>query len=217
MANKPKTEGAASEGKRGIRAYIVTCIGLSPLLMDPMSDETLLGLITGKSVPIQKDRKFIDVAAEKIYRDPADGKTIGIPGDNLFACLVEGGKQVQFKKQQKVSNSDESLLPGLIDVVEQFLPLSNTDWIVDKRRGVLEATGGAVGIIRPKFDVWGFSCTIVVYEDFVNIEKIREVFDMAGRFKGLGGFRKKGRFGRFKVVKWEEIAVPQKYQPAVAA
>jgi hypothetical protein len=74
-------------------------------------------------------------------------------------------------------------------------------WVVDVRRGVLQATKVAVAIVRPKFPRWGFEITVEVNEDLVNVEKIMDLFEIAGRQCGLGDFRPgtKGQFGRFSV------------------
>jgi hypothetical protein len=188
----------------------VTCEGEAPLLMEPMSDAVLESLRTGKRLPINKDRSADEIAGEKIYRDESNNPCI--PADNLWSCLVEAGRLVSFKGKQNISNASESLLGGLLRIKEEFLPLQNGGPIthrVDKRRGRLP-DGTAVCLVRPRFDHWGFSATLHINDEQIDDKKMKELFGAAGTFKGIGGHRKKGSFGRFVVTSWEVIGGDKK-------
>lgn len=183
----------------------VTCEGTRPLLMEPMSDETLEHLLKGTRPSGKRDIEPQKVAEGKLYRDPETGK-LAIPADNFWACLVQAGTLVSYKGKRNISNAEESLLPGVMNVKEDYLAFTDGDgYVVDKRRGRLD-NGTAVCIVRPKFNRWGFSATLEIEDDQIGVEKIKELVETAGRFKGLGGFRKKGRFGRFRITNWEVIS-----------
>lgn len=185
----------------------LTCEGTKPLLMERMTEETLEHLLRGTRPSIDKKRKLNDIAEEKLY--VIDGK-LCIPADNFWACLVEGGPMVDYKGKKKISNSEESLLPAFLDIKEELLPFTNGDvWVVDKRRGRLD-NGTAVCIVRPRFNRWGFTATLVIDETMISPDKIKELVEAAGKFKGLGGHRKKGRFGRFQIVSWEVVSSDSK-------
>ena len=195
----------------------VTCEGETPLLMEPMSDAVLESLRTGKRLPINKDRTAEEVALEKIYKDENDNPCI--PADNLWSCLVEAGRLVSFKGKKNISTADESLLGGLLRIKEEYLPLQNGSPIthrVDKRRGRLP-DGTAVCLVRPRFDHWGFSATLIIKDGDIDDKKMKELFEAAGTFKGIGGHRKKGSFGRFVVTGWEVIGGDKKKAPAKKA
>ncbi len=188
----------------------VTCEGETPLLMEPMSDAVLESLRTGKRLPINKDRTAEEIALEKIYKDEDNNPCI--PADNLWSCLVEAGRLVSFKGKQNISNASESLLGGLLRIKEEYLPLQNGQpitWRVDKRRGRLP-DGTAVCLVRPRFDHWGFSATLTIKDGDIDDKKMKELFEAAGTFKGIGGHRKKGSFGRFAVTSWEVIGGEKK-------
>lgn len=215
------TKAASNEAKLdGMVAVYVTITGVSPMLQNPMTSETLDMLIDrtpgkkgGAKIGTQKTHQ--QIAADRLCKGPNGEK--GVPMEWLFASLVEAGRQVVYNKTTKLSTADSSKVPALIAIQDEFLPFANQaddSWVVDKRRGVLAATDVAVGILRPKFPDWSFDAIIEVDCSLIDINKIRELFDTAGRFCGLGDFRpnKRGPFGRFRITAWEveELAQPVK-------
>lgn len=198
-----------------MRKVRIHCVGISPLLMDKMSDETLDGLATGVRPPEVKDKPAEEKAAVKIYRDD-DGR-IALPAEMLMGALVFAGQKVKNGKKQ-ISTAKTTMLFDLLQLNNVSLPLTNGQstsedlpWVVDKRKGVgnQARTPTAVCIIRPKFTHWEFDCEIQYNEDRVNGEVVRQLFNVAGSSEGLGSFRpnKKGPFGRFRVTEWNEEKV----------
>lgn len=194
----------------------IRCSGISPLLMDQMSEATLDSLITGVRLQVAKDRPMDDVAKEKIYRDP-NGR-IALPAEMLFASLVGAGRNVKIGKKG-ISTLTTTSLPDFMSIQESHLPLSNIPanvngeeksfWLVDKRKGMgyNGKAPTAVGIIRPKFPVWEFEVTVKFDESKVGEDTIKSLFANAGSTQGLGSFRpnKKGMFGRFEVAEMKEV------------
>lgn len=197
-----------------MRTVKVRCRGVSPLLMDRMTDETLEELRTGVRAQKSKDRPKRDVAREKIYRENGDGSTIGFPQECLFSCLVAAGRNVKNGKKQ-ISTAKTTTLPDFLTIREFFIPLTNINgkkdeekyWEPDSRRGRLQ-DGTAVCVVRPKFRNWEFEITIDYDEKKADKSVIRALFDNAGSAQGLGSFRPncKGPFGRFEVVGWIEVS-----------
>lgn len=178
------------------------CEGRTPYLMDPMNDDVLESLRTGVRKPPKRDRTLEKEAESKLYKE---GGVIGIPAENLFACLREAGVFVKFNGKRNISNSEESLLGGLLTIKDVFLPLNHgAKWVVDKRRGVNPGDGSGVCIVRPRFDRWSFEATVQFDEDLISEETVRKLFYYGG-IKGMGGHRKKGPFGRFTVAKWIKV------------
>ena len=198
-----------------MRKVRIHCVGVSPLMMDKMSDETLEGLATGVRPPEVKDKPAVEKAAVKIYRD--DNGRIALPAEMLVGALVFAGQKVKNGRKQ-ISTAKTTMLFELLQLNNVFLPLTNGQpaaedlpWVVDKRKGIgnQARTPTAVCIIRPKFLHWEFDCEIEYNEDSVNGEVVRQLFNVAGSSEGLGSFRpnKKGPFGRFKVTEWNEEKV----------
>ena len=199
-----------------MRKVKIHCLGISPLMMDKMSDETLEGLATGVRPPEVKDKPAEEKAAVKIYRDD-DGK-IALPVEMLVGALVFAGQKVKNGRKY-ISTAKTTTLFELLQVMNISLPLTNGQanangdlpWVVDKRKGIgnQARTPTAICIIRPKFPHWEFDCEIQYDEKRVNGEVVHQLFDTAGSSEGLGSFRpnKRGPFGRFRVIKWDEQKV----------
>lgn len=197
-----------------MKTIVVHCVGISPILMNPMTEATLDELYGGASARKQKDteRPQKNVAAEKVIRNE-DGQA-GIPVEYLFAALVQGGRFVQYENKRNISNATSTLIPSFMTIKEMFFPFEDQsiEWHVDKRRGRLASSGTAVCILRPRFNQWSFTVTIEINVGEIAEDKVRELFRYAGSAVGLGDFRPacKGNFGRFQVDSWKEVSVPLK-------
>lgn len=179
----------------------IECEGLSPFLMNPATDELLEELRTGVRAPRVRDLPPEKEAEKKLIKQ--DGK-IGIPAQYLYSCLIEAGRYNKLGKKQ-ISTKDSSLIPSFLWIKELFFPFSGADWKVDMRRGRLP-DGTAVCIVRPRFDRWEFSATLIVDEKQISEENVRNLLNDAGSKIGLGDFRPscKGPFGRFRIIKWKK-------------
>jgi len=180
------------------------CIGISPLLMNPATDELLEELRTGVRQQINRDIPARQQAEKKLCKDP-EGR-IGIPAINLRSSLVEAGRQVKFSGKRMVSTAESTLLDSFLQIQDFFLPFPKEmqSWEVDMRKGNLD-NGTAVCIVRPRFDKWSFTATVEIDEAVARHDTGRQLFQMAGSRVGLCDFRpaKRGPFGRFKVVEWK--------------
>lgn len=180
--------------------------GISPLLMDAMSEETVEDvLIRRKRSPVQTDLTREERCEPKFYRDPENPEAFGIPAENFMAALREAGRKVKVGKSQ-VSTAKTTTLYSFLSVRENFLRLTQQKWVPDVRRGRMD-DGTTVGITRPKFPTWGFKVTLEVdlTEEGITENTIRELIRIAGNQIGLGAFRpqKNGPFGRFRITKWD--------------
>ena len=182
------------------------CVGVSPYLMNPMTDQTLEDLRTKRRSEIKTDWTVQDQAATKLCQE--DGQC-GVPSLNLFSCLVNAGRHFTLSGRRKISTKEESLLPGMLSIEEEFLAFPNNGWVADKRRGQLNNAGKktAVCLVRPKFKDWGFTVTLLIDETEIKPDMVRSLLNLAGKMKGLGDFRPscRGPFGRFKVAEWEDL------------
>jgi len=132
-----------------------------------------------------------------------------IPGPNIFACLIEGGKFHKVGKKQ-VTTGRSSLIPAGIAVREiETVVLDHEEkparWEVDSRAIVNPVTRGRRLAHRPRFDSWRISFTLDVDVAMFEPKFVRQLVDDAGLRVGLGVFRpdRKGPFGKFKVILWE--------------
>lgn len=210
-----------SRQHRGLVLVEIVCRGVTPLLMNRISPETLEQVRTKvkASKTAQRPELPRDEAATKLYL--TDEGAPYLPIENLQSCLVGAGQFVRLDGKRQVSTAKSTVLPAFLSLEERFLPLHMpgsaevAGWEVDMRPGRNPNGGELVCLVRPRFDVWEFGVTALVDLDEVGMNIAREVFDVAGKRIGLGDFRpsRKGLYGKFTVVKWEE----KEYSAAQAA
>jgi hypothetical protein len=197
----------------GIVTLEVTCRGVSPLLMNKIDDATLLNLRKpgGKKAKTRERPELPrDEAVGKVYTT-RDGKPY-IPTENLLACLIAAGQFVRLDGKRQVSTAKSTTLPAFLSLEDQQLELYvhpervAPDWETDIRPGRNPNGGEMVCLVRPRFDAWAFDVTCTVDLDEISMAIVRQLFDAAGKRIGLGDFRpsRKGPFGKFNVVRWEE-------------
>lgn len=185
----------------------VTVRGVTPLLMNRMTDEQLLALHTKEKRKFTAPKEPRDAAALKVYQT-RDGRPY-LPTENFMASLIAAGVYIKLDGKRQMSTAKSTLLPGFLTVEDPYLPLLDGDgkataWEVDMRQGRNPNGGEAVCVVRPRFDTWVFSASLLVDGDSIAETVIRELVDIAGSRIGLGDFRpqRRGIFGKFKVIEW---------------
>lgn len=187
----------------------IEVIGEKPLVMDPKTEEVMeqiRGNLKRPTTPQFTGLTVQQEAEKKIIRDNGkkDG-VIGIPALYLRECIRNMSKM--DKKYAKILGFTSprqvgSIITSLIDVEEEFLPLTGSlKWQVDKRPFTTNRGVGQVNV-RPKFPEWGFKATLRINENILKAEVAKRLVEEAGLCVGVGTARPLG-FGRFKIVKWE--------------
>lgn len=186
----------------------VTCRGITPMLMNSMPVEVLLGLRDkNRKSPVAQKPTIEEEAATKLYLS-ANGKPC-VPGRVLYAALVGAGRFIKYSGKKQISTKTDTILPALmtLDGAEFELDCGDKEkpWEVDIQQGKNPNGGEAVCLVRPRFDDWKLVCEITIDTTEVAVSVIRDLFDKAGRRLGLGDFRpqKRGTFGQFVVDDWE--------------
>lgn len=207
--NAPENLGT-TRGRNGTTFIEVYLVGISPLLMNRMSQEALMTLVTGEKPSKNAPKLDPDQQCqEKIYRD-ADGR-ISIPMRNLFSAFAEAGRSVRLDGKKQVSTADSSKLAAIMTLSGEYTrvidPADNTQeasWVMSLMKGTNPNGGQAVGICRPQFDRWALRFVIEANLREYQERTVREIVDRAGNEIGLGDFRpqKKGPYGRFRVDNW---------------
>lgn len=184
--------------------------GSSPLFMNRMSLEQLELLRTKKRAKFVAPKDPRDEADPKVYRTE-DGKPY-LPTENFVSCLIAAGLYIKLDGKRQMTTSKSTLLPGFMTVENPFLMLTNGNgnghaptWEVDMRQGRNPNGGQAICIVRPRFDRWGFKAVMLMDDEQIAEDRIRELVDIAGSRIGLGDFRpqRKGIYGKFRVVSWK--------------
>lgn len=195
------------ETANGLKKIRVRVQGITPLLMNRMTQDQVLGLRTKRKAAKSKtnDETPREEAARKVYTD-SDGRAY-IPTENLMSCLIGAGSYIRLDGKRQMSTSKGSIVPGFLALNETHLGLEEQQWEVDIRPGRNPNGGEAVCLVRPRFDRWGFTVTLLLDTMQVSETLCRELFDIALSRVGLGDFRpaRKGTFGRSVIVGWEVL------------
>lgn len=141
-------------------------------------------------------------ALKKLYVD-AEG-TIYQPATHIDRALIEAGKKIKVKGQGKATYS--KLFGSMVNVEEFELVHKNPTYETFKALVVIPSTKGRIMRYRPMFKDWALQFHIES-EDEIPAEAIKEALEIAGKYVGIGDWRpeKKGKFGKFQVVKFKEI------------
>jgi len=139
-----------------------------------------------------------------------NGNGYFIPTTHVHGALINAGK---FMKS-KVGNSKKSMsniVAGMFFVMgkgknPEELPIKQ-DWEVDKRSAVNRNIKGRIVSIRPKWKDWDTEFELVVNNDTITKETIKELLTYAGDYVGIGSYRPEhnGQFGRFEIEEFEKI------------
>jgi len=203
--------------------------GTSPMMMNRVPDHVLMAMALG-TPQRSKAKKGLaksadDVAEEHLYRfGPEKSRYVGLPLKNLFSALIAAGRQVRLDGKKQLSTKDSTLLTGVLmletDIesteephVKLIRPETTSpkeswgtvDWVPNVMRGRNPNGGEMVAICRPLIPEWAIRVKAVCDEDFMDISRYRELFDICGRFVGLCEYRpeRKGQFGKFRIDEWK--------------
>lgn len=179
--------------------------GLSPMILNRFTDEAAMAATSGTRIAAAGGDKGTpkEQAEKKLYRS-SDGKTLIVPGPNVFASIIAGGSFHKAGKS-KVTTQKSSLIPACAMIEEIEIPIESKEgWQVDTRAVRIPSTGGRILAHRPIFNDWALSFSIDLDTDFMTEKLFRMILDDAGKRIGLGDFRPacKGPFGRYVVTRW---------------
>lgn len=180
-----------------MKTYKVRIEGVSPLLMNRPS--ALIGDISKERT--QKDIPPTEQAKLKLYE--IDGKLYQ-PETHIKGALVEAGKS------QKVVGSGKATYSKIIGYAVEINPFEiihlKPKWEVYSVLAVNPNTKGRNLLHRPMLKDWALDFEVTFDDDQISAVVLKEIFDKAGRFVGIGDWRpaKKGRFGKFQVTSWKE-------------
>jgi hypothetical protein len=129
-----------------------------------------------------------------LYFDPEIGPFI--PGQNVLAALVEGGRLTKAgKKIERGVMIDDLVLPlvyrGPRDV--EGLWGNGESEFVDMRTVVIMRS--KIDRCRPIFKEWAFEADILIDPSVIDLDEFEEVARNAGAMAGIGDYRR--LFGRF--------------------
>lgn len=178
--------------------------GTTPLMMhserlanpfDPLTRE--IKAVTGKRKKTEDD--LLEIARLEwlggLYHDADNG--IHVPGYNIFAALIGGGKLHKLGTAiKRAAIVQEDKVPIRFDGPRQPDKLFADKRYVDIRS--VKVGTAKVARCRPIFPQWSATFTLLFEEASLQRADLERVVHDTGRMIGLGDYRP--RFGRFEVV-----------------
>lgn len=168
----------------------VSVEGVAPLLMNKFTATISIESKRGKKVydPVEE-------AEKKTYRTK-DG-SLYLPNTHFKASIVKSA--TDFKMTGRKTYKD--YVRAGVFIEEQEIILTPQEYEIHEEPVVIQRA--RVMSWRPRFNKWSCSFTLEIVDDFVNPTTLKEILEMAGRFKGVGDHRPE--YGRFKVTKFKVV------------
>lgn len=158
------------------------------------------------------DEEYIEKKASNDYEKEAlkklyvnmDGE-IYQPSTHIERSLIEAGKKIKVKGAGKATYS--KLFGSMVSIPVLDIIHLNPKYETFKALVVIPSTKGRVMRYRPMFKEWGLKF-IVEFEDEISADALKEAFEIAGKYVGIGDWRpeKKGKFGKFMVTSFQEVS-----------
>lgn len=194
---------------------MATIEGIAPLLMHngQLADPLNKWAKDLKKVTAKRQKTDEDYAAMAriefmggLYFDKKDG--VYIPGDNIATMVRDGGK---LKKRGAMIQRGVECPDLRCPLVYNGPRTMDALWDVEEFRDIRTikngSTGGRTPRCRPRFNEWVLTFSLFYEPETINLDDLRQCVVDAGTAVGLGDYRpgspKGGRFGRFKLIKWE--------------
>lgn len=178
-----------------MKAVQVTIKGVTPLLMHrfPMigADDT------SKSRTGVPDWKLEGEVS--LYRDELG--QIYQPASHIEGALKIASKTLKVPGKRGATYS--KLVGSALSVNPDAIPHKLTKYTIDARPVVIQRA--RIIRYRPMFEQWELSFEIIIGDDQLPVEVVKQALDHAGLYVGIGDFRpgRGGKFGKFMVTKFE--------------
>jgi len=184
----------------GMKKYTVTIEGIAPLLQSRhLTPEEEKKMLERKNNPKLKTKDLTDKEQFAMHSYKKGGKFCQ-PSEMIEAAMTKAA--VNFKMEGKKSFKDVIKAGILVEPDQIIHKIQKVT--MDARWGRNKNTGGAVWVVRPRFDKWALTFSIELLQDErVSNEMLKAILEYSGLYVGVGAWRPK--FGRFKVTSFKEI------------
>lgn len=177
--------------------------GTRPLLMHNVRLASPLNAYAKKLKELNAPRLKTDEMRMEIARVEFEGglywaEGIGpyVPGANVFAALIGGAKLTKAGRKVERGVTVDGIEFPLIyrgpRTVEALWGGGESEF-VDMRPAKVQSS--KVDRCRPIFRDWSFEADVTIDPDVMDLEEFRTIADNAGRFEGVGDYRR--LYGRF--------------------
>lgn len=185
----------------------IEIVGVTPLLIHRFSEDAEQAKATRRMEVKQRDPR--EEATKNAY--------IAKDGSYFFNAFSIPGAMGNAGANHKARGTRKSLrfvVPAAVRPMTEAITICNgtgkpaKDFEVDSRPVTIPATKGRLMRHRPRFDQWSAHFELLLDDNLLSVEMAHQLLTEAGQSIGIGDFRpeKRGPFGTFRVVKFEEKA-----------
>lgn len=182
------------------RKFEATLQGTEEIMFDRVEFDPVK---TGKLLPLKWD--------EKVYKN-SDGHLI-MPTRNIFSMLTNTRDGAPFLKENKIAEAKRQcivvkrtirMLEHEVLILRDGKPLTIDDCYHHQSSAPDPSKHSPILTSRPVLPLeWSLTFSIQIIELGITAEGIYSYLELAGQMLGLGTNR--GQYGKFDIVKWEEI------------
>lgn len=188
-----------------MKTFQVEIRGTSPLLVHRFTEQAERNKKTRKIDVTDRDPR---AEAENNAYIAKDG-TFYFSAFSIPGCMGGAGANHKMTGSRK---SPRFIVPSAIRMKTDGITILNgdgpaEDFEVDSRPVTIPATKGRIMRHRPRFDNLGARFEILLNDDLLSEDMAQQLLTEAGVYIGIGDFRpeKRGPFGCFKIVRFEEV------------
>lgn len=178
--------------------------GTTPLLIHRFTEQAEQGKATRRVIVDSQNPR--DEATKNAY--------IAKDGTFYFSAFAITNAMGNAGANHKMRGSRKTLryvVPSSVRVTSETITIMNgsgpaKNFEVDSRPVTIPATKGRIMRHRPRFDEWGAKFDLLIDDNSLAVETAHQLLQEAGQGIGIGDFRpeKRGPFGTFRVVKFDE-------------
>lgn len=162
--------------------------GVAPLMQHRFcEDET-----KGKKRQVVYNKE--DDAEKASYKDE---EGYYVPSTWIEGALLKAAKEFKLEKRKSCYDA----IKGGVFVEQDKIRLSNKKYEIDYRPVVIQRA--RIMRARPLFKDWSLEFVLVVNDDRIIPETVKDIIEYSGSYVGIGDFRPK--FGRFVLVDYKVV------------
>lgn len=182
-----------------MKKYVVEIEGVTPYMQHRMDDAKLEEWEKNRKLIIERDDVAKEDAVRAEFHSYSDKEGFFMPSEHLRGAFINAGAMVKAKVGNARKNM-KNVVAAMFFVEEEKIRLPK-EYSIDKRSAVNKAIKARVISIRPKWEKWNVGFTLMVDNDTLTSQTVKEIVENAGNYIGIGSFRPQcnGMFGRFKI------------------
>lgn len=189
-----------------MQKFAITITGLTPYMQHRMDDVALADWEPTHNPVITANKSADPDSTRALYHSYIDKDgSFFIPSEHIRGAMITAGTYVKSKVGAQ-TKSMKSVVAGMFFIQEEKIPFKPFDEI-DKRSAVNKNVKARVIVVRPRWNEWQASFTLLVDNDSIAQAMIENILTYAGNNVGIGSYRptNNGMFGRFKIGRIEQI------------